>query len=892
MKDPVDKNNNEHPGQSAKQGGLPGLSKTGELPDLLIGSHIPSSLDNGSGLPAFVLGNQRPTTACDDGIPAIPLGDQPPASVGGDGLSAITIGSEAMVISAEDGPVVQSDNAIAPMSLKGGLQQTICSDDMPIVASDAGKRADAGGKSTRGVSLIATDGGLQETIISQDERPDAQNDSRSDAAAAEETTDKLPRPTAANPSSLIDPSVSGDSKAILLNKYRLLDKLGSGGMGIVYKVEHILLTHGKFFAMKMMHPHFAANESNYKRFVREVEVAMSLVHRNIITIREFGLLPNKMPYLVMDFSPGQSLEQILRQEWNCDFARSIYIIRQVLEGLKEAHRCHVIHRDLKPANLLVEKDEHGRDLVKIVDFGLAKLIAETDDMQSVTQGVVGTPMYMSPEQASGERVDHRTDLYAAGLILYEMVTGSRPFQSKSVPQMLIKQISEQPSPPSQVNPKIPARLEGVIVKSLSKKPEHRQQSAEDFLADLDQLGGLDLSTPPAQARSEPRPVAKQPPPAALSQLQLDLSAPARSSGWLWKAALVLAAAAIGWFALHNWQRQPTSQASSEAAQARERQLAEQAAREAAQLRERQLAEQAVREAARLKEQQEAAARQLQSEREHLAQCLHKAQQAEKQKEWQAAWQHIEEALLLAPPEEKTALQERAKTLNRKWTAHQALSGGKSFQKLAFYDNAVSEYRRAIEFDNTLAEAHYLLGEVLYRQGKQGEALSALQEALRQQPQYAEAMEKIGCVLLDQGDLAGAENSFKQALAIKPKFADACFGLGMVASARKDHAVAVDHFTKAAEIDPQWTAPQQNLAIALRKMNRPQQALEIYLKLAQLEPDNPDIPYNMAALYQQGKDRINTLKALRRYVVLEKRPQEQERVAKAKKIIAQLEKEIK
>ncbi len=274
------------------------------------------------------------------------------------------------------------------------------------------------------------------------------------------------------------PELGGEE--VLLGKYKVLEKLGAGGMGAVYKVEHILLQHNRFFALKIMHACFANNETNYKRFVREVEVAMGLVHRNIVAIREFGLLSNQSPYLIMDFSPGKTLEWILQNQWQCDLVRSIEIISQILEGVGEAHKCNVIHRDLKPANILIETSEQGKEVIKIVDFGLAKLAEESEHLESLTQGILGTPLYMSPEQASGEKVDRRTDIYSIGMILYEMVTGRLPFKTKSLREMLVKQMFEKPANPRQVNDKIPIDLENIILKAIEKNVDERFASVQEF----------------------------------------------------------------------------------------------------------------------------------------------------------------------------------------------------------------------------------------------------------------------------------------------------------------------------------------------------------------------------------------------------------------------------
>lgn len=272
---------------------------------------------------------------------------------------------------------------------------------------------------------------------------------------------------------------------ILADKFRVAEKLGSGGMGAVYKVEHTMMSN-RYFALKIMHPNIAANENNYRRFVREVEATMSVMHRNIIPVREFGRLENGSPYLTMDCSTGKPLDEILQKQWSKDIKRSLDITKQILQGLEEAHRKNIVHRDLKPANILVEKDEQNCDVVKIVDFGLAKLVEESE-IESITQGAIGTPFYMSPQQAGGEKVDHRTDIYAVGVILYEMTTGSLPFKSNTLRELLKKQMFELPDPPKQIRPDLPDQLELVILKALSKPVEERYQNCAEFISDIDRF---------------------------------------------------------------------------------------------------------------------------------------------------------------------------------------------------------------------------------------------------------------------------------------------------------------------------------------------------------------------------------------------------------------------
>ena len=288
------------------------------------------------------------------------------------------------------------------------------------------------------------------------------------------------------------PSQELVEQEVLLEKYRVVKKLGSGGMGAVYKVEHLYLENNKYFALKVMHPFMVNKEHHYKRFIREVEMAMSITHKNIIPIREFGILPdNKGPYLTMDFSKGETLQQILKENWQCDITRSLNIVLQILEALQEAHRLNIIHRDIKPANILIEKDSDDNEIVKVVDFGLARLVEVEDD---ITQGTVGTPKYMPPEQAKGGKVDQRADIYSTAVVLFRLTTGGFPFESETWAGFLQKQLFEQPNAPRELQPDFPKNLEVIILKGLEKNVEQRYQSVDEFIKAIKEFQSADVDS--------------------------------------------------------------------------------------------------------------------------------------------------------------------------------------------------------------------------------------------------------------------------------------------------------------------------------------------------------------------------------------------------------------
>ncbi len=269
--------------------------------------------------------------------------------------------------------------------------------------------------------------------------------------------------------------------AVLDGKYQILVKLGQGGMGAVYRARHLLLN--KDVALKVIAPHLAQDPSFKARFFREAKVAMEFVHRHAIPVRDFGVTGDGLYYMTMDFSTGTSLRVLVEREGALPAERAVRIVRMILDALAEAHRKRIIHRDLKPDNVMVEQQD-GKDFVKVLDFGLAKMVTGEDEAASLaTAGqILGTPAYMSPEQGCGEEVDHRADLYACGVILYQLLTGRLPFTGPTSRQLIMKHVSAPPPSFQQAAPGLvlPPGLEDVVMKALAKEKHDRFQSAEEF----------------------------------------------------------------------------------------------------------------------------------------------------------------------------------------------------------------------------------------------------------------------------------------------------------------------------------------------------------------------------------------------------------------------------
>ena len=289
--------------------------------------------------------------------------------------------------------------------------------------------------------------------------------------------------------------------SILADRYRVLGALGQGGMGKVYRVEHLTLH--KEMACKLLHPELSRLDEVARRFEREAEAAARLDHPHIVSVTDFGRTSDGQLFLVMELLDGPSLAEVLRptgaEATPLGAARALPIFRQILKALGAAHQANIVHRDLKPENVILVARDGAPDFVKIIDFGIAKLDSKTDRGAPLTQaGVVfGTPEYLSPEQALGEEADLRADLYAAGVMLYEMLTGHHPFEAESRVQILSMHLTKQASLMRTIAPgaDIPRALEAVVRRAMEKQRADRYPTAAAFLAALEGLEGLDDIAP-------------------------------------------------------------------------------------------------------------------------------------------------------------------------------------------------------------------------------------------------------------------------------------------------------------------------------------------------------------------------------------------------------------
>ena len=280
---------------------------------------------------------------------------------------------------------------------------------------------------------------------------------------------------------------------VLHDRYRIVERIGDGAMGAVYRGERVKL--GRWVAVKFLLEEYAATPDGLRRFEVEARAMSRLAHPNCVAVTDFGV-EDGTPYLVMEFAPGKSLRELLREEEKIAPSRAIAIVRQVLAGLVHAHGQGIVHRDIKPENILLASVEGHGEHVRILDFGLAKL---RDDAIFTSGMALGTPGYMSPEQTLGRPVDARADVYATGILLHELIAGLKPFVSDDPHEVMRMHRDASPAPLRQAGAAVSPELEAAVLRALSKSPADRFDSASNFLDAL-------RAVPEAASMATPAPV--------------------------------------------------------------------------------------------------------------------------------------------------------------------------------------------------------------------------------------------------------------------------------------------------------------------------------------------------------------------------------------------------
>ncbi|HEY9786625.1 MAG TPA: serine/threonine-protein kinase [Candidatus Obscuribacterales bacterium] len=275
--------------------------------------------------------------------------------------------------------------------------------------------------------------------------------------------------------------------SVLDNRYCMLEQIGSGGMSTVYKARHVTMDVVR--AIKVLYPRLASEKQSTLRFLQEAKAVASLQHPNVVAVYDSGVTGDGRPYIAMDCLIGESLADVIQAEHFLERQRAIDIFVQITNGLAAAHQRGIIHRDLKPGNIMLVKGADGQEVVKILDFGIAKVLSEDEvkDVQLTQTGeIFGSPLYMSPEQCTGSKVDARSDVYALGCVMYEALTGRPPFSGGTIYETIHKQVWQIPERFSSVRPELAGvdRLESVVLRCLEKSPEKRYQSMLELKSEL------------------------------------------------------------------------------------------------------------------------------------------------------------------------------------------------------------------------------------------------------------------------------------------------------------------------------------------------------------------------------------------------------------------------
>jgi len=271
----------------------------------------------------------------------------------------------------------------------------------------------------------------------------------------------------------------------LAGKYKVEEVIGIGGMGVVVAARHMQLD--QRVALKFLKHEAMQSEEAVERFIREAKNAVRLRSEHVAKVTDVGTLENGAPYMVMEYLEGADLSRVVQATGSITIEEAVAFVLQACEAIAEAHSLGIIHRDLKPQNLFVTRRVDGRPLVKVLDFGISKTLEQAGGLVLTrTSSIMGSPLYMSPEQMrSTKNVDQRSDLWALGVILYELLTGRVPFEAEAIPELCLKVVQDAPEPPKSLRPEIPEGLNTVVLKCLEKNPAQRFDNVAELAAALE-----------------------------------------------------------------------------------------------------------------------------------------------------------------------------------------------------------------------------------------------------------------------------------------------------------------------------------------------------------------------------------------------------------------------
>jgi serine/threonine-protein kinase len=633
-------------------------------------------------------------------------------------------------------------------------------------------------------------------------------------------------------------------------KYRITGKVGEGGMGVVYKAVDAEL--GRTVALKFLPPHATAGEEAEERFLREARAASSLDHVHIGAIHAIEEDAEGRRFIVMAYYEGESLAARLeRASGPLAPAEALKIAMQVAEGLRAAHERGVTHRDIKPSNILITK----QGVVKIVDFGLAQVQGATPLTREGTQ--MGTPAYMSPEQALGGDIDHRTDVWSLGAVLHEMLTGERPFQAPSVPATLYQVVHE---PPRALERAAPA-IRPLLKRALAKDPAARFSSAAEL---LDALRAAE-----SNAAADSLPETARPRGGSRAQAW-----PRRKLAAVALAMAVLAGGTLAW-------RNRSPSARPDGAGMLLPGSASGGYLEAAQRIRRWDKPGNLDEAARLLEQSVQADPSFALGHARLAEVWRIRYALKRDKAaLEMAAKHSAEALRLDPGlapvqvvngrvhalmgnnDLAMAAFERALKLDpNDGEAHQAI--GRQYERMGRFGDAENAYRRALELDPDDLAARDAYGNFLFRQSRHEDAIRQWQEVIQRAPDHAAALVNLGSALSETGRVSDAISIYQQLVKVKPE-AMAWTNLGTAYSRAKRYPDAVAAYRKALELQDRDSMTWGNLAFVYSWMPGHEQeagrsfakAIELAEQQRKLSPRDAFLHSDLALYYAKtGREKL-------------------------------------
>ncbi|MCD6309538.1 MAG: tetratricopeptide repeat protein, partial [Candidatus Eremiobacteraeota bacterium] len=628
-------------------------------------------------------------------------------------------------------------------------------------------------------------------------------------------------------------------QGLYIGRYRIVEEVGRGGMGIVYLGEDPLLE--RVVAIKVLPPKKLKQKTALNRFLREARVSARLDHPNIIKVYDVNQ-EEGIYHIVMEYVSGKNLRDIIEErldikEIDINEMKSLFI--QIASAMEYAHELKIIHRDLKPENIKVTPG----GVAKVMDFGLACL----EDRHSLTEAgaVMGTIAYFSPEQARGERVDHRTDIYSLGMIFYEMLTNELPFTATNPSEMIQKHLSVPPVPPTKYNPAITPDLENLILKALEKKPQDRFGSVKEM---------LEILVPSASPKEEKfeKPEIHVISPAEAKESEPKMEHPQEE-----------VPTASGSEVVVSVEEKPSEPGEwGRYAQVIDRMRRDEEALLKADLDDIELAPAAIICAVCGAENS--------GDRKYCEECGSLLTPASFASAAEAMIYHRQGLRYMEAGKYKDAKFEFEQALQRDPNLLESrLQLGRVYAELGDIESAIEAFNEVIRLSPGDSKPHIYLGDMYRARGERKKAINAYREAIRREPDNAALRCRVAFLYAQQEDVSRAIEEYQMALAFEPDNLEANRQLGFLLAAAQRNEEAIAAFEKVVEFNPrdeqafQWLG---KLYARLNQFGHAEQALQASLSI---NPDNPDVYSSLGDIYQKQRKEDQALHAFKKAINLDK-----------------------